>query len=158
MTLKTVYVFEKSDGSTSHSIFLAGPSPRQSHHSNWRLDALEILEREQFAGDVFLPLSREMQLTQSLEGQIEWELDCLARASVIAFWIPRDLQTLPGFTTNVEFGMYIQSGKIVLGFPKKAPQMLYLERLAQINKVPVYYTLEETIQAALNLLREKGSN
>lgn len=157
MALQTIYVFENPEDSSSQSIFLAGPSPREKHHPNWRLDALQILEKKQFAGDAFIPLSRDVQLTQSLEGQIEWELTYLDKASVIVFWVPRDLETLPGFTTNVEFGMYVKSGKIVLGFPKEAPHMRYLEHLAQINHVPTFYTLEETIEGALQFLKENSA-
>jgi hypothetical protein len=31
-------------------------------------------------------------------------------AAAILFWIPRGLRTLPGFTTNVEFGLDVTTG------------------------------------------------
>lgn len=154
MALKLIYVFENPGDSSSQSIFLAGPSPRAKHHPNWRIEAVKMLEEKGFAGTVFIPLSKDVQLTRSLEGQIEWELTNLDKASLIVFWIPRDLETLPGFTTNVEFGMYVKSGKIVLGFPKEAPHMRYLEHVAKINHVPTFYTLEETIKSALQMLKQ----
>lgn len=53
----------------------------------------------------------------------------LERASVIAFWVPRDLERLPGFTTNVEFGGYVGSGRVVYGRPDGWPMNRYLDWL-----------------------------
>jgi hypothetical protein len=66
------------------------------------------------------------------------------------FWIPRDLVWLPGFTTNVEFGRYIGSGKCVYGRPDSAPKNRYLDWLYQklTGEVPCT-SIEDTLNAAV---------
>ena len=81
--------------------------------------------------------------------QVRWEWHCLDRAAAIAFWVPRDLTTLPGFTTNVEFGLYCRSGRAFLGYPQGAPRMRYLDRLARAQNVPVFHDLFSLLQAVL---------
>ena len=149
--MEVVYAHEEQPKPAKQSLFLAGPSPRNPGDPNWRPRALTLLA-ERFKGTVFVPLPRNGQWLPDYDAQIEWELRHLTSASVIAFWIPRDLKTLPGFTTNVEFGMYLKSGKIVLGSPPETPKMRYLESVARGNGVPVYHTLENTLCGALALL------
>lgn len=133
------------------SIFLAGPSPRDMEHYNWRPEALKILEDLRFDGTVFVPLPHDGQWMSNYDAQVEWELFHLCIASVIVFWIPRDLQELPAFTTNVEFGMYVNSGKIILGYPKDAPKMRYLEYIGRKNRVEIHHSLKGTLFGAINL-------
>jgi len=72
--------------------------------------------------------------------------------------VPRDLRTMPALTTNVEYGRYVDGGKVVLGFPEGAPKMRYLEWLGHDSPadVPVYHTLLETLANAIGLLMEGG--
>ena len=147
--MEVVYAYESPKGVHSQSVFLAGPSPREESHPNWRPAALEILENLDFNGAVFVPLPRDGVWSLDYGEQVEWELAHLREAGRIVFWIPRDLETLPGFTTNVEFGMYVSSGKAVLGFPDGAPKMQYLEYLAHRMGVFVFHTLEETLRFAV---------
>ncbi|GMQ95270.1 MAG: hypothetical protein BMS9Abin13_383 [Patescibacteria group bacterium] len=147
--MKIVYAHEKPNSVPSQSIFLAGPSPRDEDHYDWRPTALEILENMGFRGNVFVPLPRDGQWAPNYDSQVEWELTYLEVASVIVFWIPRDLDTLPAFTTNVEFGMYVKSGKIILGFPKDAPKMRYLAYVGKKNSIPIFHSLEKTLRGAV---------
>lgn len=57
--------------------------------------------------------------------QIEWEWKGLTSASCIAFWIPRELKDMPGFTTNIEWGKWYESRKVVLGYPKALENELF---------------------------------
>ncbi len=118
---------------------------------NWRPEALRILSEHGFKGMVYVPLPREGDWAENYYAQVEWELDFLDKAHMIAFWIPRDLKHLPGFTTNVEFGMYLKSKKIVLGYPQGAAKMRYLDTVARVNNVPVYHSLEETLVCAMRM-------
>jgi hypothetical protein len=43
--------------------------------------------------------------------------------------VPRDVQTFPGFTTNVEFGRYVGSDRCVYGGPENDPHTKYLDWL-----------------------------
>ncbi len=149
--MNIVYAQEDYEVTSQSSIFLAGPSPRGKSEYNWRPEAIEILKERGFSGDVFVPLPRDGEYTGDFDydSQIDWELKYLNLAKVIVFWIPRDVQNLPGFTTNVEFGMFLKSGKIILGYPEGAPKMRYLHYVAEKNNVQVFNNLNETILSAL---------
>lgn len=43
----------------------------------------------------------------------------------IALWCPRDLENLPGFTTNVKFGEWLHFGKLVYGRTPGTPSSSY---------------------------------
>lgn len=150
--MQEIYAHEHPLDGIKQSIFLAGPSPRDANDYNWRLEAVECLRRKRFLGAVFIPLPRDGNWLPNFNAQVNWEWEYLESADVIAFWIPRDLKSLPGFTTNIEFGLYVKSGKIVLGFPERAPKTRYLHLLAQKHGVMVFHTIEATIDAAIALL------
>lgn len=154
--MNIVYAQEDFTEISPSSIFLAGPSPRGNNEYNWRPRALEILKEKNFSGDVFVPLPRDEKYMTDFDydSQIDWELKYLNLAKVIVFWIPRDVQNLPGFTTNVEFGMFLKSKKIILGYPEGSPKMRYLHYVAEKNKVPVFNDLEETLLSALDMLKQ----
>ncbi|MCI2422871.1 nucleoside 2-deoxyribosyltransferase domain-containing protein [Saccharopolyspora sp. K220] len=87
--------------------------------------------------------------------KVDWETDARSAATAILFWIPRDLKSLPGFTTNVEFGLDVTTGKAVLGCPPDCPnpeRNRYLVYVARRHAVPVCETLTDTVAAALALL------
>jgi len=116
------------------SIFLAGPTPRSDDVTSWRPEALNILEDKQFEGHVFVPEAEGGGWHGVYEEQVHWEWDALSRAACVLFWVPRDLDTLPGFTTNVEFGFMsaLVPERLVLGSPEqKTPKMRYLRQLAR---------------------------
>lgn len=142
-----------------YSIFLAGPTPRDEKGIDWRPEAIEIFESLDFNGTLFIPspfLTTHDSHSENYFHQIDWEERALRAATIVVFWVPRDLQTMPAFTTNVEFGMYVGSGKMVYGRPvvnyNKPPKTGYLDWHARKNNVPILDTLEETILTAINLL------
>jgi hypothetical protein len=135
--MKIVYAHEHPVSLPEHSIFLAGPSPREPSDYNWRPEALSILKKMEYPGTVYVPLPRSGEWLSDYDAQVDWELQYLEASRVIVFWVPRDLKHLPGFTTNIEFGLFVRSGKVVLGYPENAPKMRYLHRLADKYKVPV---------------------
>lgn len=140
------------------SVFLAGPTPdKRAPVPSWRPDAIESLQ-EQWTGPepltVLSPESRHGRRADRYEDQVDWETDARAAADAILFWIPRDLRTLPGFTTNVEFGLDVSSGRAVLGCPPDCPnpeRNRYLIHVARRHGVPVCATLADTVAAALHL-------
>jgi hypothetical protein len=65
--------------------------------------------------------------------------------------VPRDPATLPGFTTNVEFGRFVGRKPCVYGRPDGAPHTGYLDWL--YNKTTgrrPETTLRATLDAALS--------
>lgn len=137
------------------AVFLAGPTPRSPDVASWRPEALAELERR-WAGPgrlvVFAPERPEGGMPHGWRHQVEWEDACLHLSDAVVFWVPRDLATLPGFTTNVEWGRWESSGRVVLGAPADAPGMRYLAHYARTHGVPTADTLDGTLDAALALL------
>lgn len=151
--MKIIYVGEDTAESEEKSIFLAGPSPRNSSQEHWRPKAIELLKSYNYDGQIFCPLKEDGGWLGDYEKQAGWELEHLDRANCIMFWIPRDIKNgLYGFTTNVEFGLYAKSGKVVLGYPENADKIKYLALLAKKNDISAFNSLEETIQASINRL------
>lgn len=97
------------------SVFLAGPTPRLGGDvESWRPAAVEALAdrwTDPAPLTVFTPESRGGVRAEHYDHQVGWETRARAAASAILFWIPRDLRTLPGFTTNVEFGLDVSAPK-----------------------------------------------
>jgi len=112
------------------SIFLVGPTPRSSSVMSWRPEAIQILRDFGFTGQVLVP---EQKVWQSdYLGQVEWEhagLELASKKGCIAAWVPRDLESMPAFTTNVEFGLYVKCGRFAYGRPDFAPKNRYLDWL-----------------------------
>ena len=145
--LTVVYSNEKLPTSVNATLFLAGPSSRVENHTPWRQEAVKILKRVGYQDTIYVPEPNN-GTWPTYERQVTWELDALRRADVIVFWIPRS-DELPGFTTNVEFGFWVQSGRVVLGAPEDAPHLDYLRALAQRYNVPIFTSLPEIIKAAI---------
>lgn len=143
---------EKAWQSKEQAIFLAGPTPRSDDVPSWRPEAVALLKAKGFTGNVFIPEDMGAERYADYDSQINWEWNGLDAATVQVYWVPRDLQTMPAFTTNVEFGMYAASGKCVLGYPEGTPKMRYLHALAEKYHMPIASTLEETIDHALSLM------
>lgn len=141
------------------AIFLAGPTPGKGGPRSWRWDAFEAIDRLIWAPGaapfaILTPESRGARADR-YEDQFRWETEARRRATVIMFWIPRDLKTMPGFTTNVEFGLDVPTGKVVLGCPRDCPnpeRNRYLIHVARRFEAPVCDTLDETARAAVALL------
>jgi hypothetical protein len=70
-----VYTQETPPDSFTSSIFLAGPSPRERAHPNWRAEAIQILERLGYQGVVFAPVWRDVNDAGPFDydSQIDWE-------------------------------------------------------------------------------------
>lgn len=136
------------------SIFLAGPSLRRDGDAvtPWRQEAIALLNNHGFKDDVYAPepFYRDHRATQ-----YQWEREMLSRATVIMFWIPRDMEILPGFTTNIEFGQCLYTGKIVLGFPISAPKMTYLARKAVEFRIPTFHSLEDVVIESIKMCEER---
>lgn len=148
-----VYANEQPPDAWEASLFIAGPMPRTTDVPSWRPAALKAIEAA-WTGPgeliVFVPEPRDGKpLTYDHH---TWE-DCwLAIVDVIVFWVPREMRHLPGLTTNVEFGRWEASGRVVLGAPATAAHVGYLRECAARNGVPVTATLDDAAAAAMALI------
>lgn len=160
--MQVVYTGEDMPQSFTKSIFLAGPTPRKKDEvESWRPDAIKILEDMGFDGVVFSPENRDGDFKMDYDDQIVWEEKYLNLADCIVFWVPRDISPdstgfpkMPAFTTNVEWGTWADSGKVVLGAPEDAEKMGYLKHYAEEYKVPFSENLTETLKNAMDKLGE----
>lgn len=145
---KTLRVLHAGDR-LPKSIFLAGPTPRGNDTPSWRPEAIALIEQMGFEGDILVPEQRDWASLRHYDDQITWEWEGLNLCTVALFWVPREIQNMPAFTTNVEFGMLAHSSKAVLGYPQDAPKMRYLHALGTRYRLPIAHTLEDTIAIAL---------
>jgi 8-oxo-dGTP pyrophosphatase MutT (NUDIX family) len=158
--MEVIYAGEEMPEKFSKSIFLAGPTPRNKDEvESWRPDALSILEDKGYDGVVFVPEPRDGEFKHSYDDQVEWEEKYLNVADCIVFWVPRDIEPdskgypkMAAFTTNVEFGVWQTSGKVVFGAPDKATKNGYLKYYADKYNVPVSESLVETLDNAMEML------
>lgn len=159
--MQIVYAREPFPTTVEGSIFLAGPTPRSPSVKSWRSEALDLLKQLGFTGHVFVPEPRDGKWSGDYDSQIEWEEKGLQRADCIAFWIPREMRTMPGLTTNDEWGTWKDSGKVLFGAPPDADSVRYQRVHAEKLSVPSFRDLEETLRAAVvrvspGALRENG--
>lgn len=138
------------------SIFLAGPTLRNSKFQNsWRKEAVDILEKLNFDGTVYIPEFSE-KIAFDYMNQVEWERQALINADIIIFYIPRKLPELPGFTTNVEFGMYLakKPESVLLCCPEGSQKNEYLKWLYQKEKPDstIFIELKDILKYAVNKL------
>jgi hypothetical protein len=135
-----------------HSIFLAGPTPRSKTVKSWRPEALQILNGLNYDGQVIVPEPQAPQENFDYNTQVEWENLGTESCNKLVFWIPRKIDTMPAFTTNVEFGRYVKSGKILYGRPPKSEKNTYLDWLyTKFNQSPIYDDLQELLKAAIQV-------
>jgi hypothetical protein len=153
--MKVIYTMEAPDTNTT-SVFLAGPTMRISDdfdgmESSWRNEAVQYFQKLGFDGNIFIPEFRENKKPNgwTYGKQVDWEVENLNGADVILFWIPRDLEKLPAFTTNIEFGEWMKSGKISIGAPDKAPKNDYIKYRCEKLNIPFFNNLKEVVAFAI---------
>lgn len=154
-----VYAYEVAPSSYHASLFLVGPTPRTNDAQSWRPKALQVLS--QYIDDnidlvVFIPEPRNGVYSSNYLDQVEWETQHLEIADTIFAWIPRDMKTsLKGLTTNIEFGRYIESGKLFYGRPEQADNVKYLDWMYhQVTKRQVANTLEQLVAEVITYLQQ----
>ena len=152
--MKTVYTQEPLPTEIDSTIFLAGPSPRDEDVGSWRRpQALQMLEDMNFKGTVFVPewrMAPPAGTKLEYDTQVEWETAAMNMSDCILFWIPRELKTMPAFTTNDEWGTWKQSGKVVFGAPENAEKVKYQQWWAGKLGLPIHTTLWDTLGDAVH--------
>jgi 8-oxo-dGTP pyrophosphatase MutT (NUDIX family) len=138
------------------AIFLAGPSPRDEATPSWRPQARALLAAAGYQGLVLDPEDRG-GWSGDYDDRVDWEAEALSLADVILFWVARDLDSMPAFTTNVEFGVHLTSGKVVAGAPPEAPKNRYLAHLAASHDVEWHTSLDVCVTRAVEVAERFSS-
>jgi hypothetical protein len=152
-----IFTFEECDF-TNKTIFLAGGTIRtldkvKDNSNSWRYKAVKFFEENNYNYTLIIPEYRSpLDVDFNYEKQIEWENKMLTNCDVILFWIPRDMENLPCLTTNIEFGEYHKSGKIVVGGNEVKNN--YIKYKCKVNGINFRSTLEQTIIDAMEKLKE----
>ncbi len=151
------------------SIFLAGPSPRAGDIQDWRPQAIRLLQETGFDGTVFVPIpsyrfdqafARTEQPGWSYENQVAWEVAARQMSDVIAFWVPRIVDTsrsdlgMPAFTTNFEMGEDLGTGRVRYGRPADAVKCSYLDDRARQKRLTVFDSLDALLRDCVAALGE----
>ena len=138
------------------SIFLAGPTPREENALSWRKEACNMLEEIGFDWVVYVPEYSTWQPKKDYVDQAMWEREALTQATIIIFWVPRSLPDMPAFTTNVEFGYWLHSGKVIYGRPNNAPKTKYLDWLYELDyKEKPFSDLNNLLKEAVKKVNKK---
>lgn len=151
--MKIIYSGEKIEN-CAKSIFLAGPVPRDKSVKSWRDEALQYLEKHHFSGIIFNP---ECRVFDNIEGNydyMEWDKKAIESCTAILMWIPRNMKDMPALTSNIEFGLYLHSGKLFYGRPDESPFNTYLDWLykRELKKRPIN-DLEQLIVKVIEFLK-----
>ena len=140
---------------SKRSLFLAGPTPRSKDVLSWRPKAIEILGNLKFDGTILVPeWSPYIPRPENFDylNQVEWEHEGLEHCSHVVLWVPRNMKTMPALTTNVEFGLYVKSGRAIYGRPDDAEHCRYLDWLyAKYNWKPIQKTLPDLMELAITV-------
>lgn len=152
-----VYAQEPTPEKINNSAFLVGPTPRDKNTLSWRPQMIKLLADRGFDGTIFTPEPRDGEWHRDYFSQTGWEKKHLDMADVILAWVPRELSHMPAFTTNVEFGRYITSNRLVYGRPDNAPKTRYLDWMyeTECNLLP-HNTMEDLATSVASLLEGKG--
>ena len=140
------------------SIFLAGPTPRDKDVPSWRPEAIRILSELGFDGTVYVPEKEFDDRSFDYLEQYWWEREALHNASVIVFWIPRNVKTMPGFTTNGEFGKYtaVNIDKVVYGRPDNSEKNKYFDLDYYVeSEEKCFNNLADTLKRAIEVANER---
>lgn len=154
--MNIVYTKESLTENTKPTIFLAGPVPRDHHPEHWRKDAIDYLDQKQFTGTVYCPMLQGCQYIPDHEyngTHMDWEYDAMHKSDLILFWMPRDMKRYLALTSNIEWGMWFDTGKVVLGYPTDAEHMDHIHHFAERHEIAIAHTLHDTIDNGLTLLR-----
>lgn len=147
----------------SPSIYLAGPTIRISGNKDnniadkyrWRKDAVDILKKKKFNGIIYIPEYKDNIKPNdwTYNKQLDWELKAMNAADVILFWIPRDMEFTPALTTNIEFGEWMNSGKIIVGAPNNAVKNDYIKRRCEMLGIKWFCSLRLIIGSAIKNMK-----
>jgi 8-oxo-dGTP pyrophosphatase MutT (NUDIX family) len=158
-----VFSDENLPATTKKSIFLEGPSPRSPEVTDWRPEAVQILQELNYDGIVYIPIPRGIFLGKDkkdieYDTQIPFEKTARKRSDVIVSWVARVIDRtrhdlgMPGFTTNFELAEDMATKKVLYGRPDTAEKCKYLDTCATDYGIPIFNSLHAILTEAVHVL------
>lgn len=144
------------------SVFLAG-SIDMGQAINWQEDLITKLKAipELNSVNIFNPRREDWDSTwkQEFENpafyqQVTWELNALDAADYIIVYFAENSQAP---VTMLEFGLYAQSGKIVVCCPKGFWRKGNIDIVCQKYNIPMFDTLDQIINHLFSRHTHKGN-
>lgn len=137
------------------AIFLVGPTPRKASVPSWRPEAIQILKGMNYQGTVLIPEPESGKRWNDYDNQVDWERQGLYNCDAIVAWVPRDMETMPALTTNVEFGFWMgkEPKKVFYGRPADAFATRYLDWMYRLytGREPSFLLGDTLYNAVLSL-------
>src|SRR5262249_52984178 len=83
--MRVIYAQEPFPEEITCTVFLLGPTPRKGHGGtdSWRTEALHLLEKLHFTGEVFVPEPRDGRWADDYTDQVAWEEQAMHRSDRI---------------------------------------------------------------------------
>jgi len=131
------------------SLFLAGPSTLVKGIT-WRNEALKILQDLEYDGVVYVPEFRNVTTIYDADKQFHWERKGLFNSTSLIFWIPRKIPEILAMNTNVEFGYWVKSSKVLYGRPDESDNNEGLDMLYRYERnLEPHNKLEDLLKEAI---------
>lgn len=124
-------------------VFLAGAID-MGEAPDWQAQAIEMLGNQSHL-IIFNPRRKEFT-EDTLDEQIHWELKALDKADVILMWYPA---TAEAPVSLFETGLYLNSGKLIVGVEPGYFRQRNLELTAEYYNVPLWNTLRGATEEVL---------
>lgn len=160
--MKTLFSDEPILELPKKSVFLAGPTSRDNNfNTSWRKEALAMFEKAGFNGTVCIPEFSNMRTftEEDWDKQVKWEWTLLDNADCILFWVPRDMNGMPGLTTNLEFGTYLaeRPDNVILAYPTWAShtEWMTIRYRMKTGREP-FLDLEDAVHAAITMCNRRN--
>lgn len=169
--MEIIYSLEDFD-INKPSIFLAGPTARIDTDSElgrgtvteWRSKLLQELSAEVVAVidpeidsqlQILIPENIQDNPDWTYSRQVSWEEKALKASTIIVFGLFRS-ESLPGFTSNIEFGKWFEIGKdkLVVGGNDWEGRNNYIKEYLNRNSM-VFHDKDSLVKEALKKLNER---
>lgn len=125
-------------------VFLAGAID-MGEADNWQERV--IIALEQIDDFVLLNPRRKVFTEETETEQINWELNALEMCNLIMMWFPKDADAP---ISLFETGLYLRSGKLLLGVENGFFREKNLLITAQKYHVPVHHSLDQLIEIVIS--------
>lgn len=148
----------KAKNPNSIMLFLAGPSERVEFDKDWRVEAIDTIkefwDKENTSSldlIIFSPLNPKFKVgdPEYHFTQTFWETEALEICNRIIFWIPRR-KDLPGMTTNIEIGQWMNHCKTFIGLPPEGIKNEYIKDRLKIYNKEYYEDLYSLVSDTIN--------